>query len=231
MSRVSYDCVMEPASSQEISPQEARNTSPDRVVTLTDGVFAIIMTILVLDLEIPGTSGGQSVAESLKDLAPTFSAFGISFLLLGMYWVWHRGTFAQVRYTDYRLAWLNLLFLLPLSMIPFAASTLGSHPTDATALQLYGAILVAVTLLRSLLLWYLHRHTVLLWQVPSKKARRMSNTAAAAPLVAYTLAILIAAPAPVVSTLLYLSVPMIYVAVILFLKADARTASAAQDIS
>jgi uncharacterized membrane protein len=215
----------------EVSPQEAREGSPDRVVTLTDGVFAIIMTILVLDLEIPSTSDGQSVADSVKDLAPTFSAFVISFLLLGMYWVWHRGTFAQVKYADYRLVWLNLLFLLPMSMIPFGASTLGSHPRDATALQLYGAILVAVTLLRSLLVWYLHGHTGLLWQVPSKKARRLSTAAAAAPLVVYTLAILIAAPAPVISTLLYLAVPMIYTAVVLFLKSDARTANAAQDIS
>jgi uncharacterized membrane protein len=215
----------------EVSPQKARESSPDRVVTLTDGVFAIIMTILVLDLDIPDTSDGQSVAESLKDLAPTLSAFVISFLLLGMYWVWHRGTFAQVRYADYRLVWLNLLFLLPMSMIPFAASTLGSHPRDATALQLYGAILVAVTLLRSLLVWYLHRHTGLLWQAPSKKARRMSTAAAAAPLVLYTIAILIAAPAPVLSTLLYLAVPLIYTAAVLFLKSDARTAGAAQDIS
>jgi uncharacterized membrane protein len=222
---------MEPVGESEISPQKAREGSPERVVTLTDGVFAIIMTILVLELEIPDTSDGQSVAESLKDLAPTFSAFVISFLLLGMYWVWHRGTFAQVRYTDYRLVWLNLLFLLPLSMIPFAASTLGSHPRDATALQLYGAILVAVTLLRSLLVWYLHHHTGLLWQAPSKKARRMSTSAAAAPLVLYTLAILVAAPAPVFSTLLYLAVPLVYSAVVLFLKSDARTASAAQDIS
>ena len=229
--RANYNGIVESVGNQEISPEEARNRSPDRVVTLTDGVFAIIMTILVLDLEIPGTSGGQSVAESLKDLAPTFSAFVISFLLLGMYWVWHRGTFAQVRYTDYRLVWLNLLFLLPMSMIPFAASTLGSHPRDATALRLYGAVLVAVTLLRSLMLWYIHRHTPLLWQVPSKKSRRMSTAAAAAPLVLYTIAILAADPAPVLSTLLYLSVPMVYVAVVLFLKSDARTAGAAQDIS
>ena len=222
---------MESTGNPEISPQEARNVNPDRVVTLTDGVFAIIMTILVLDLEIPGTSDGQPLAESIRDLAPTFSAFVISFLLLGMYWVWHRGTFAQVRYADYRLVWLNLLYLLPLSLIPFAASTLGSHPRDATALQLYGAILVAVTLLRSLLVWYIHRHNGLLWQVPSKKVRRMSTAAAAAPLVLYTIAILVAGSAPVLSKLLYLAVPMIYAAVVLFLKSDARTASAAQDLS
>jgi uncharacterized membrane protein len=134
-------------------------------------------------------------------------------------------------HSGYRLVWLNLLFLLPMSMIPFAASTLGSHPTDATALRLCAAIFVAVALLRSLLIWYVHPHNVLLWQVPSKKAHRMSTAAAAAPLVLYTIAIVMAAPAPLLSTLLYLSVPMIYVAVVLFLKSDARTVSAAQDIS
>lgn len=198
---------------------------------LTDAVVAIIMTILVLDLEIPGASEGKPLSEGLLDLLPIFTTFVISFLLVGMYWVWHRGFFAQVRYADYRLAWLNLLFLLPLSLIPFAASTLGSHPDDPTALQLYGAILVTVTLMRSLLNWYLHRHPWMLWQVPSAKARRLSATAAASPLVVYVLAILVAEPAPVLSTLLYLAVPLIYAGVVLFLKKDSRTSSAAQDIS
>lgn len=222
---------MESHDDSDISPQRARNTSPDRLVTLTDGVFAIVMTILVLDLEIPGASADQSVSESIRELGPTFSAFVISFLLVGMYWVWHRGAFAQVRYVDYQLVWLNLLFLLPVSMIPFAASTLGSHSRDATALQLYGVVLVAVTVMRSLLNWYLHRHTWLLWQVPSEKARRMSTAAAAAPLVLYTIAILIAGLAPVLSVLLYLAVPAVYAGVVIFLKSDTKTRSAAEDIS
>jgi uncharacterized membrane protein len=222
---------VETPNGKDLNPQQARNAGPGRLVTLTDGVFAIVMTILVLDLEIPGASDSQPVADSIRELGPTFSAFVISFLLVSMYWVGHRGAFAQVRYVDYRLVWLNLLFLLPVSMIPFAASTLGSHPRDATALQLYGAVLVAVTLMRSLLNWYLHRHTWMLWQPPSNKARRLSTTAAAGPLVLYTIAILVAAPAPILSTLLYLLVPMIYVGVVLFLKSDRRTSSAAQDIS
>jgi uncharacterized membrane protein len=198
---------------------------------LTDAVFAIIMTILVLDLEIPGASDTKSLADGIRDLRPTFFAFVISFLLLGMYWVWHRGAFAQVRYADYRLAWLNLLFLLPLSLIPFAASTLGSHPEDATALRLYGAILVVVTLMRVLLNWYLYHHAWLLWQVPTKETRRMSAIAATSPLVVYTLAILVASVAPGLSTLLFFAVPLIYADVVFFLKSDARTSSAAQDIS
>jgi uncharacterized membrane protein len=215
----------------DLSPQKVRNDNPDRLVTLTDGVFAIVMTILVLDLEIPGAGEGQSVADGLRDLAPTFSAFVISFLIVGMYWVWHRGVFAQVRYANYQILWLNLLFLLPVSMIPFAASTLGSHPDDATALHLYGAILITVTLFRSVLNWYLHRHTWLLWQVPSKRARRLSTIAAVAPILVFSVAMLVAAPAPDLSKLLFLAMPLIYAAALVFLKSDPRTSSAAQDIS
>jgi uncharacterized membrane protein len=215
----------------ELSPQQSRNDNPDRLVTLTDGVFAIVMTILVLDLEIPGAGEGQSVADGLRDLVPTFGAFVISFLIVGMYWVWHRGIFAQVRYTNYQVLWLNLLFLLPVSMIPFAASTLGSHPDDATALHLYGAILIAVTLFRSVLNSYLHRHTWLLWQVPSKRSRRLSTIAAVAPILVYSVAMLIAAPAPDLSKLLFFAMPLIYAAAVVFLKSDPRTSSAAQDIS
>lgn len=231
VSRGSYDGDVESHTNSDISPQEARNISPERLVMLTDAVVAIIMTILVLDLEIPGASEGTPLSEGLVDLLPIFTTFIISFLLVGMYWVWHRGFFAQVRYSDYRFAWLNLLFLLPLSVVPFAASTLGAHPDDATALQLYGAVLVTVTVMRSVLNWYVHRHPWMLWQVPSAKARRLSAIAAAAPLVVYVFAILVAASAPVLSTLLYLALPLIYGGVVLFLKKDSRTSSAAQDIS
>lgn len=226
-----YSGAVGSSDNSDISPQEARNVSPERLATLTDAVIAIIMTLLVLDLEIPGESEGKPLTEGLLDLLPIFTTFVISFLLVGMYWVWHRGFLAQVRYADYRLAWLNLLFLLPLSVVPFAASTLDAHPDDATALQLYGAVLVAVTLMRLVLNWYVHSHPWMLWQVPTTKARRLSAGAAAAPLVVYVIAMLVAAPAPTLSTLLYLAMPLLYAGVVLFLKKDSRTKIAAQGIS
>jgi uncharacterized membrane protein len=165
--------------------REQRNASPDRLLTFTDGVFAIIITILVLELEVPDLGSGQSLRESLVEIRPTFIAFVISFLLVGMYWVWHRGAFSQVCYVDHNTIWLNLVFLLPVAMIPFAASVLGEHSSEPTALHLYGTVLITATLLRIAVNSYLRRHPGLLWEVPSKQSRRLSTGAAASPLVVY----------------------------------------------
>lgn len=215
----------------DLSERERRNASPDRVVAFSDGVFAIIVTLLVLDLRVPDLGSGLSLRQALTDIWPTFVSFVISFLLVGMYWDWHRGTLAQVRYIDRNTVWLNLLFLLPVSMIPFAASVLGEYSDQATALHLYGAVLITATLLRVALAVYLRGHPGLRWEVTSVQGRRLSTLAAAAPLLVYVTAMLVAAALPWLSLALYLAVPALYLGLIAFLKTDPRTRVAADDLS
>ena len=100
---------------------------PARVIALSDGVFAIILTILVLERQVPELEPGRSLGSVLVGLGPKFVAYVISFLMTGMYWVRHRDLFAGVRHVDLAVVWLNLLFLPPASLIPFAASLLGAY--------------------------------------------------------------------------------------------------------
>lgn len=215
----------------DLSPPEKRNADPGRVLAFTDGVFAIIVTILVLDLEVPDLGSGQSLRASLEQIRPTFLAFVVSFLLVGMYWAWHRVVFASVRFVNRDVVWLNLLFLLPVSMIPFVASMLGEYPTSATALHLYGAVLVAATLLRVGIDWYLRRHPGLSWDPEDKQDRRIASILAAAPLLIYALAMALADSLPWLSMALYFSVPALYFALVALLRADPRTRTAAKDVS
>jgi uncharacterized membrane protein len=214
-----------------LNAREQRNASTGRLLTFTDGVFAIIITILVLELKVPDLGAGESLREALTDVRPTFVAFVISFLLVGMYWVWHRSAFAQVRYVDLNTVWLNLLFLLPVAMIPFGASVLGEYEGDATALHFYGLVLITATLFRIVLELYLHRHPGLLWQTRDKQAKRLGNVTAAAPILVYGIAMVIANWAPTLSLLLYLALPLLYFGLVAFLKADPRTRIAAKDLS
>ena len=115
---------------------------------LTDGVIAIIITILVLDIRVPELGSGQTLAESLTEVRPTFISFVISFLLVGMFWTLHKQAFNQVRHIDHNSIWLNLLFLLALALVPYASSALGEYSSEPTALHLYGAVLIAASLLR-----------------------------------------------------------------------------------
>jgi uncharacterized membrane protein len=148
-----------------------------------------------------------------------------------MYWVWHRGVFTQVQFIDRNATWLNLLFLLPVSLIPFAASTLGEHSGDPTALHIYGAVLITATLMRMPLLSYLHHHLGLMWETSPQKSRRLETAVSASPLIVYVIAMLMASSRPTLSLVLYFLLPILYFALVAFLKADPRTKAHAEDLS
>jgi uncharacterized membrane protein len=216
---------------QELTPGEQRRANPERVLTFTDGVFAIIITILVLELKVPDLGSGQSLSASLAEMRPTMVAFVISFLLVGMYWTLHRTMFAEVRYVNTKVVWLNLLFLLPTSMIPFAASVVGEYENSATALHLYGAVLILATLTRTALYWYLVRHPGLLWQPVSRQSRRLGGIMAAGPVLVYAIAMAIADTVPRISVVIYFALPLLYLGTVALLKTDPRTKVAAADLS
>ncbi len=119
-----------------------------RLEALSDGVFAVVMTILVLQL------GGEAIsnAETATKLEaalfaqwPTFVSYAISFLVVGLYWVSHHTYFTFIQDVDEPQLWLNLLFLFFLSLIPFAADLIGEHPHFRAGAVLYGLDLTACT--------------------------------------------------------------------------------------
>ncbi len=203
----------------------------DRVVAFSDGVFAIIITILVLDVRVPDLASGQSLRDSLDEVWPTLVSWIISFLIVGLYWVWHRGTFANVRAADLATVALNLLFLLPVSLVPYAASAIGEYPDDPLALHLYGGVLVATTSVRVVLVMYLDRHPALLWETPTPQVRRLRVLAAAFPLAVYAVAIAVADASPALSRILFFLLPGFYVLLLVILRSDRRTRVAAEDLS
>jgi uncharacterized membrane protein len=127
---------------------------PARVLALSDGVFAIIVTLLVLEIHVPELAQGQSLNQALSEVRPSLTAFVISFVLAGMYWVGHRDLFALIRRTDRGLVWLNILFLLPLCLLPFAAGMLGRYDREPVALRIYGLVLVVIAVMRVVIWLY-----------------------------------------------------------------------------
>ena len=204
---------------------------PARVIALSDGVFAIVLTILVLDLDVPELEPGQSLGSALVGLGPTFVAYAISFLMTGMYWVWHRDLFAVVRQVDRAVVWLNLLFLLTASLIPFAASLLGSYGHEPTALRAYGALFIALAVFRWVFGGYLMHRPELLREVPSPRSRRLGRGLTAGLIVLYGVAILAANHVPWMSLTIFASVPVLYFLAVTFLRRRAGTRQAAEDFS
>jgi uncharacterized membrane protein len=184
--------------------------SPDRVVFLSDGVFAIVMTLLVLEIKVPHDLSHDSFRHALAELRPTLVAWIISFLITAMFWVAHRDIFARVRFVNRDLVWLNLLFLLPAALLPFAASLMGEYPDDRIALQLYGIVAVAVSVMRLAMYWYVVRRPKLLWPQAGKRRLGEGFLLSALPVWIYLIAIGVAFASTTASIVLLFSVPVIY---------------------
>ena len=197
-----------------------RMNDPARVLALSDGVIAIIITLLVLEVHVPELAAGQSLAVALEEVRPSLSAFVVSFIIAGMYWVAHRDTFALIRRTDRGLVWLNLLYLLPLSLLPFGASLLGRYDQEPVALRIYGLVLVAIAFMRVLIWVYATRRPDLLWVPLNDHARNVGLALNALPGFAYLIALLVAFVAPGVSLLIYAGIPLLYFLGISILRRD-----------
>lgn len=216
---------------EEHPSRAERRGSPDRVVAFTDGVFAIVITILVLEVGIPDDLGDQSLREAIDDVGPTLVAWVISFLITGMYWVWHRDLFSLIRRVNRDVVWLNLMFLLPVCLIPFASSVLGEYHDEAIALHVYGVVMIAVSLFRIALFAYAMHHPHLLWEQSTDKDRKIGYLVTAAPIAVYVVAMLVADFSPNLSLVLFFSMPLLYFGLISFLRVRPGTSEEAQDFS
>jgi uncharacterized membrane protein len=112
--------------------------SKGRLEAFSDGVMAIIITIMVLELNVPE---GDDVA-ALRPLLPVFLSYILSFIYLGIYWNNHHHLLQATRQVDGRVLWANLHLLFWLSLIPFVTSWMGDTQFAAWPVALYGADLL-----------------------------------------------------------------------------------------
>lgn len=102
----------------------------NRIETLVDGIFAIAMTLLVLDLAVPHINGQVSnliVENALYGLLPSFISMVVSFFLLAMFWNIHHRIYSQIKSVNGTLLWINVVWLLFIVLVPFSASLNGDY--------------------------------------------------------------------------------------------------------
>jgi uncharacterized membrane protein len=114
-----------------------------RIEAFSDGVFAIAITLLILEVRLPGDEG-RSLARQLADAWPSYLAYVISFVVIGIMWANHHAIFGLVSRASHGLVVANLLLLLCVSFIPFPTKVLGEHlrhagPDQRTAAAFYSA--------------------------------------------------------------------------------------------
>lgn len=126
----------------------------ERLIFLSDGVFAIAMTLLVVELAVPDVASASAaqLLQGLSALGPRYLSFTVSFLVIASYWRAHQRMFSYIVRADERLVWLNLLLLLCIAFQPFPTSVMGRYGNQSVAVTLYAGTL-AVTGVVVLLLW------------------------------------------------------------------------------
>ena len=112
-----------------------------RIEAFSDGVFAIAITLLIIEIGVPRVTGDESLSEALGDLWPSYGAYVLSFVMIGIYWVNHHSLFRLFVRTDHFFLMLNVFFLMAIAFLPFPTAVLGEYLNDSAqrdiAVRLY----------------------------------------------------------------------------------------------
>ena len=152
----------------------------NRLEAFSDGVIAVIITIMVLELKVPR----DTTLTSLRSLMPQFLSYLLSFMVVAIMWVNHHHMMHSARRADARLLWSNNTLLFWMSLVPFVTAYMGNNHRDPRAVALYGIVLtlcsVSFLLLRmAIIQHHLDNHEMV--KLPSPRAGQESLLDAALP--------------------------------------------------
>jgi Predicted integral membrane protein len=130
-----------------------------RLEAFSDGVFAVAITLLVLEINVPG---GENLWHQLKEEWPSFASFFVSFWVIGIIWVNHHGVIDHLKRADRGVLYLNLLVLMSVVLIPFATALMAEHlksgADEHVAAAVYAGTFVLMAVAFGVLWEYITRH-------------------------------------------------------------------------
>ena len=174
-----------------------------RLEAFSDGVLAVIITIMVLEMKVPhGAEPG-----ALRPLLPVFLTYVLSFIYIGIYWNNHHHLLQLARTVTGPILWANMHLLFWLSMVPFATAWMGENQLSSAPVALYGGVLIMNAVAFTVLMTLLIRHE----GADSALARAMGrDLKGKVSLAIYAVAIAVAFVKPIVSLGLYVTVAAIW---------------------
>lgn len=194
--------------------ERRRDTS--RVEAFSDGVYAVAITLLVLNLLVPAHAPG-GLARALGDLWPAYVAYLGSFLFVGVSWVNHHSLFRRIRAVDAGFLWVNIFLLLTIVPTPFPTAVLanalgGANAADSkTAAAVYGIVLALHAVGWTAVLQYSWRHPSLLHRASDAKFIRMDTVRAPFGVIVYGAAGAVGyIVSPVIALAIFAALPVFY---------------------
>jgi uncharacterized membrane protein len=146
----------------------------NRLEAFSDGVLAIIITIMVLELKVPATvaaTAHEATLADLKPMLPVFLSYVLSFIYVGIYWNNHHHMFHSTRHVTGGILWANLHLLFWLSLFPFTTAWVGANHLAPTPVAVYGGVL-----LMAAIAYFILQHAIIRQQGPNSLLARAIGT-------------------------------------------------------
>ena len=185
---------------------------PGRLEAFSDGVLAIVITLLVLELRVPHIEATQNAHEAFQALillGPKFLGYILSFLFIAVFWINHHRFFQLVGRVDTGLLWWNIFLLLAVSFIPFPTAFVGEYPWNGTALMLFSLVLMAAGIAFQFMWRHAQAQSLLHPQVEKAVIDRALLRGRIGPML-YALAAMLAFILPIGSWLLFVGIAVYY---------------------
>jgi len=128
-----------------------------RLISFSDGVFAIAVTLLVFNLKVPQIPADHIhllLPGLIRAMVPHFATYVLSFLLVALYWTFHHRMLNLVTHIDTPFLWMNIWYLLMIAFIPFSAMLFGTYPNETVSFVFYVSSMIIVAGLSMLMLGY-----------------------------------------------------------------------------
>ena len=193
-----------------------RKLGVGRLEALTDGVFAIAITLLAIEIAVPHieSASGGDLRQAIVDEWPSYAAYAVTFFLIGAYWMNHHRMFRLLTGITHRFVIINIFFLMAIAIIPFPNAVLAEYLVEpelrGVAAGLYGVAMIALAVMFNLVWWYVARHPSLLRPDCDRAALRKVLRSYLMGPVAYGVALAISFVAPLVTVALYAAIPLGY---------------------
>ena len=186
--------------------------STNRIEAFSDGVFAIALTLLVLELRVPELVSSFTNSEALTalyNMLPKFTGFIVSFVVIAIYWVNHHQLFQSLERADRPLLWYNNFLLFWMCFIPFPTAFIGEYPLKIIPVMLYGTVLTLAGISFNLMARHCIKAGLFKKTIPLSRILKGAKRGSIGPVIYF--ASIIAAPIYIyISLVIFILVPVLY---------------------
>jgi uncharacterized membrane protein len=189
------------------------NHGNERLTFFSDGVFAITITLLVLEIKVPEIAENLVATELPKELwhlVPKIISHVLSFIVLGLYWIAHHNMFMHIKRHNHILLWLNIAFLMCIASIPFPTGLLGTYYDLQISLLAYAGVLALTGILLNLIWWYAVNYSLIEQDTDSDFINFVARYIRVAPIV-YLMAIASSFFSLAIAKILLIAVTIFYI--------------------